>query len=209
MPEAKSKAVQLFTDFKERNVTVPPNLRWMVYAAGIKYGDSDDWNFAWHQYRTSFVPSETSLWMRALTESSNPYILQRYLDATQDPKLVRKQDVSSVVSSIAKNPAGSQIAWRHLQMRWTDLVKKFGAGSFMMGSLIEATIAQFSTEFDYEQVRRFFRPRRAQVGSGQRALDQSMENIRIHVEWRNNHEENLRRWIVDKLGPIEAEDNLI
>ena len=35
-------------------------------------------------------------------------------------------------------------------MYWPALVSKFGEGSFTIGSIIQTTIAHFSTEFDYK-----------------------------------------------------------
>ena len=35
-------------------------------------------------------------------------------------------------------------------MYWPTLVSKFGEGSFTMGSIIQSTIAHFSTDFDYK-----------------------------------------------------------
>ena len=50
-------------------------------------------------------------------------------------------------------------------------------------------------------VRSFFRgSKRKNVGSGQRALDQSLEQILVNIAWRNQEEENVRQWIVGKLG---------
>ncbi len=79
MPEAKVKALELFANLKSPTNSVPvkPNLRWMVYSAGIKFGSVDDWKFAWDQYVSSQVPSEKSLWMRAMAGSQDTYVLQR------------------------------------------------------------------------------------------------------------------------------------
>ena len=50
-------------------------------------------------------------------------------------------------------------------------------------------------------VRSFFRgSKRKNVGSGQRALDQSLEQILANIAWRNQEEANVRKWIVGKLG---------
>ncbi len=168
--------------------------RWMVYSAGVKYGEESDWGFAWSRYLNTQVPSEKNLWMRALAGATDPYILQRYyrkvtytvpyilhnhckmptriffpfslvylvplvqsryLTASLDRSMIRPQDVTSVLSGVAHNPAGSQMAWRHLQMNWKFLVDQFGVGSFIMGSIIESTTSHFSTEFDYDQARFF------------------------------------------------------
>jgi hypothetical protein len=42
----------------------------------------------------------------------------RYLDATLDSNRIRPQDVRTIVSEIAGNPAGFVVAWRHFQMHW-------------------------------------------------------------------------------------------
>ena len=50
-------------------------------------------------------------------------------------------------------------------------------------------------------VRSFFRgSKRKNVGSGQRALDQSLEQILVNIAWRKQEEETVRQWIVGKLG---------
>jgi hypothetical protein len=126
--------------------------RWIAYAAGVKFGDKSDWGFAWSQFTRARVPSEKSLWMRALALARDPYVLQRYLGASLERDMIRPQDVTSVLSGVAHNHAGSQLAWRHLRMNWDFLVSQFGAGSFIMGSLIDATTSHFSSEFDYQEV---------------------------------------------------------
>ena len=91
-----------------------------------------------------------------------------------------------------------QVVWRFVQMHWNELLDQFGAGSFTMGSIIESVISHFSNEFDYESVKTFFTGKR--VGSGKRALDQSMEQILVNIHWRKNAESQIRHWIESKLG---------
>ncbi len=123
--------------------------------------------------------------------------IPRYLAASLDRDKIRPQDATSVVSGVAHNLAGAHLAWRHLQMNWAKLVEKFGDGSFTMGNLIESTISHFSTEFDLNEVQSFFRS--LQVGSGQRALAQSLEQIRINIQWRRDHQQQIRNFIDSKV----------
>ncbi|XP_059093631.1 endoplasmic reticulum aminopeptidase 1-like isoform X1 [Tigriopus californicus] len=200
MEEAQEKAVKYFHDYKNKNESVPPNLKAVAYSAGVKFGGLDEWKFAWTMFKESHIPSEKSIWMRALANSPHPYILQQYLDATLDRQKIKPQDVTSVLAGVARNPAGANLAWRHVQMHWDEILSNFGVGSFIIGSIIESTTSHFSTEFDYEQVQDFFIPRRTHIGSGQRALDQSEEQIQINIEWRRDHEEEIRRWMQAKVG---------
>lgn len=107
-----------------------------------------------------------------------------------DPTKIRPQDVRIIVSEVSANPAGFVVSWRHFQMHWEQYLvnqkyKKayyyfiffefqelFSSGSMSLGSIIEATTAHFSTEYDYRKVKAFFKSRRKFVGSGRRALDQ-------------------------------------
>ena len=76
-----------------------------------------------------------------------------YLDMTLNKNLVRGQDFHSVLSSVASNPAGTLLAWRHLQRHWDDIFDKFHSGSFTMGHIIKSVTRHFSTEFDFHQVK--------------------------------------------------------
>jgi hypothetical protein len=49
-------------------------------------------------------------------------------------------------------------------------------------------------------VKTFFRTRRNHVGSGKRALDQSLEQILINIQWRKDQENSVVKWIQEKLG---------
>lgn len=80
MEDAKEKAIKLFQDFRDKDVAISPNLRQMAYSAGVRFGDTEDWRFAWKQYTNSQVPSEKRLWMGSLADSKDSYVLQRYVD---------------------------------------------------------------------------------------------------------------------------------
>ncbi len=67
-----------------------------------------------------------------------------------------------------------------------------------MGAIIESVTSHFSHQFDFDTVKDFFKGKR--VGSGKRALDQSMEQILINIHWRDNHEQEIKNWITNKLG---------
>lgn len=119
----------------------------------------------------------------------------RYLRVAVHTEKIRAQDVKNVFASVSENPAGSQVAWRFLRMEWNTIVDMFGEGSFIIGSIIQSTVTHFSSEFDFKTVRRFFRGKRKDVGSGMRNLDQAMERILINIQWRKTQETIIMEWI--------------
>ena len=58
--------------------SIPPNLRQVVYPAGIAFGGDEEWQFLWNRYLTSFDPYEKSLCLYSLSFSREPWILNRY-----------------------------------------------------------------------------------------------------------------------------------
>ena len=57
--------------------SVDPDLRAVVYQVGVAYGCQDDWEFVWQQYQASDDPYEKRLLLRALAQSTEPWILSR------------------------------------------------------------------------------------------------------------------------------------
>ena len=79
-------------------------------------------------------------------------VIFSYLGLTLDKSRVRGQDVSAVLGSVANNPTGRLLAWRHLQRHWDSVWAMFSTGSFTMGNIIKSVTGHFSEQFDYNQV---------------------------------------------------------
>ncbi|ODN00507.1 Endoplasmic reticulum aminopeptidase 2 [Orchesella cincta] len=191
--EAVKEATTKFNNWMQKGARVPPNLREVVYSAGIKYGGVVGWDHCWAQYNASRIPSEKKLLLKAMGSAADPWLLQQYLDACLSRDVVRPQDVRTVLAVVASNPSGRLLAWRHLRAYWMNFQNLFGEGSFTMGSLITAVVSHFSSEFDYVEVTNFFSD--VDVGSGARALNQSLEMIRLNIRWLQNNENQIEDWL--------------
>ncbi|XP_060872010.1 endoplasmic reticulum aminopeptidase 1-like [Metopolophium dirhodum] len=189
--EAKNR----FEEWMYENKRVPPNLREVIYLAGIIYGDVKEWNFCWDKYNQSRVPSERQLLLTVLGASNDPWLLQKLLSTTLDSTKVKAQDVKMVFGVVASQGSqGQLLAWRHLKANWDNLQTLFGNGTFTLGGLITAVTSHFATEYDFKEVSDFFRY--IDVGSGTRALEQSLEMIQLNVHWVNNNEAQIYDWLV-------------
>ncbi|XP_073998601.1 endoplasmic reticulum aminopeptidase 1-like isoform X3 [Rhodnius prolixus] len=200
------EAKQKFENWMKKGTRIPPNLREAVYSAGIKYGGVKEWQFCWNKYNTSRVPSERKLLLRVLGVASDPWILQRYLLATLDREKIRPQDIKVVMATVASNPEGSLLSWRHLKAHWRGLQALFGNGTFTVGSLISAVTSHFSTPYDYKEVDAFFH--NIDVGAGTRSLDQSLETIQLNIHWVKRNEQPLYDWLTRYLNSVEVNDGV-
>lgn len=79
--------------------------------------------------------------------------LCRYLLATLDREKIRTQDVKLVMATVAANPEGRLLAWRHLRAHWSSIQSLFGNATIATGSLVSSIISQFSTQYDCKEVK--------------------------------------------------------
>ncbi|CAK9830592.1 Glutamyl aminopeptidase [Anthophora retusa] len=190
-------AKTLFEDWMFKNKRIAPNIRDVVYVAGIKFGGEKEWNHCWENYQKTQVPSEKRIMLQALGATTDSWLLQRYLLRSLDREMVRSQDVETVIASVAANSEGQFLAWRHLKAYWPQIHALFGNGSLTMGGLISVVISDFFTEYDYQEISEFFK--NVDVGSGQRALEQSLETIKFNIHWIKENAEVVDRWLINYL----------
>ncbi|XP_043260326.1 endoplasmic reticulum aminopeptidase 1-like isoform X1 [Colletes gigas] len=191
-------AKTLFENWMLRGERIAPNIRDVIYIAGIKFGGEEEWNHCWQNYQNTQVPSEKRIMLQALGKTTDSWLLQRYLLHSLDRDVVRSQDVETVIASVASNTEGQFLAWRHLKAYWPQIHALFGNGSLTMGGLISVVISDFFTEYDYHEVSEFFK--KVDVGSGQRALEQSLETIKFNIHWVKENAEIVDRWLVNYLS---------
>uniref|UniRef100_A0A0C9RJ03 Anpep protein n=1 Tax=Fopius arisanus TaxID=64838 RepID=A0A0C9RJ03_9HYME len=188
-------AKNLFEDWMLRGKKIPPNIRDVVYVAGIRFGSEKEWRHCWETYKTTQIPSEKRIILQALGATTDPWLLQRYLLKSLDRESVRPQDVESVIAAAARNPEGQYIAWRHVKAYWPQLHTLFGNGSVGLGPLISSVVSDFFTEYDHQEVTEFFKD--MDVGSGERTLEQSLETIKMNVRWVSNNADDVDEWLID------------
>lgn len=112
---------------------------------------------------------------------------------TLDKHTIKPQEVRTVLTAVAANPEGRLLAWRHLKAYWPTMQSLFGNATFMMGGLISAVTAHLSTPYDYYEVSTYFNG--MNVGSASRALDQSLETIKLNINWVSHNEEEIYTWL--------------
>lgn len=114
----------LFTFFSSHiQFSISPNLRSIVYCTAIKYGDDDEWDFAWDRYMYSTVSSEKEVLLDAMACSRESWVLTRYLErASTENSGIRKQDLLRVFVTISNNPIGMPITYNYLTANW-DRIK--------------------------------------------------------------------------------------
>ena len=74
---AMSPEVSVVKSYHVFCVRVDPNLKDVVYGAGVAKGSVLEWDQLWKIYNTTTDPQEQSIILRALAQSKEPWILNR------------------------------------------------------------------------------------------------------------------------------------
>uniref|UniRef100_A0A1W7RAL3 Aminopeptidase n=1 Tax=Hadrurus spadix TaxID=141984 RepID=A0A1W7RAL3_9SCOR len=197
-PHTIEEAKKRFNEWMYIDKKIPPNLRSVVYSAGVKYGGKDEWDFCWNKYRKTQIPSEQRLLLTALGNTRDIWQISQYLNYSLNKDMIRPQDTTLVLAVIARNPIGRLPAWRFVRENWPTLLEMFGQGSFSMEAIILEVTSHFSTRFDYNEVKTFFSS--VDVGAGAQALNQSLEKIRANIHWRENIEASVVQWLKEQIS---------
>ncbi|XP_036909514.1 aminopeptidase N [Sturnira hondurensis] len=174
---------------------IHPNLRSTVYCHAIAQGGEEEWNFAWEQFQKATLVNEADKLRAALACSKQVWILDRYLRYTLNSTLIRKQDATSSINSIASNVLGQTLAWNFVQANWKKLFVDYGGGSFSFSRVIQAITQRFSTEEELQMLEQF-KADNADTGFGTatRALEQALEKTRANIKWVKENKAVVEQW---------------
>uniref|UniRef100_A0A3P9D8U2 Aminopeptidase n=1 Tax=Maylandia zebra TaxID=106582 RepID=A0A3P9D8U2_9CICH len=154
VPECNSLTTTWFKKWMEepQQNMIHPNLRSVVYCSAIAAGDEAEWEFGWSQFKIASVANEANKLMFALACTNNTELLNRYLSYTLNSTIIRKQDATSVITSVASNRAGQKLAWDFVRNHWEYMFTEYGVGSFSFASMITGVTARFSTPAELQEV---------------------------------------------------------
>ncbi|XP_056454638.1 aminopeptidase N-like [Gadus chalcogrammus] len=181
---------------------IEPNLRSTVYCSAIAAGGAKEWDFAWDQFQKASIATEAEKLRAALACTKEPWLLNRYLEYTLNPSLIRKQDATSTIVYIASNVVGQPLAWDFIRDRWSYIFNQYGGGSFSFSNLINGVTERFSSKFELQQLEQFKKDNEAVgFGSGTLAVEQAIERTKANMRWISENKQQVLQWFVDNSLP--------
>ncbi|KAL0129951.1 hypothetical protein PUN28_001901 [Cardiocondyla obscurior] len=194
MDDVVKSAKSIFQDWMSKGKRIAPNIRDIVYMAGIKFGDETDWQHCWQIYLKTQVQSEKLLMLQALGATMDPWLLKRYLQLSLNRNMLKAQEVNTVLTSVAANPHGHYLAWRHVKAYWPQIEALYSNESLSISNLILSVVPDhFITEYDYCEVSDFFKQHN--IRSSNRTLQQGLEIIKFNIHWVKINAKGVNIWL--------------
>ncbi|XP_050971956.1 aminopeptidase N isoform X2 [Labeo rohita] len=178
---------------------IPPNLKLTVYCNAIAAGGVEEWDFGWQMFKNTTIAAEAEKLAYGLSCTKEPWLLNRYLEYTIDPNMIRKQDVTYAIVYIAGNVIGQPLVWDFVRGNWERITKDFEDGSFFLGRLIHGITKKFSTEFDLKQLQQFKEEFEASsLNFGIQAIEQAIEQTKANSKWMSENKAQLMNWLIEQ-----------
>ncbi|MSQ07286.1 MAG: M1 family peptidase [Dehalococcoidia bacterium] len=190
-PEVLEQAKSRFVNYVRDPSRVHPDIRGVVVSLAGQTGDRATYDQLWGLERKATLQEEKIRLLMALTRFSQPELLQQTLERALSSE-VRAQDTISVVTSVAGNSKGRELAWQFLKDQWPEFDRRYGKGGFGLMRLV-GMCGSFSDEAHLAEVEQFFQEHPAHAA--ERTIRQVLERIRLNIKWLERNEAELAVWL--------------
>ncbi len=172
-------AASLFERYAEEPAEVHPDIRGVVFNLAAQQGDESTYGAIWDLYDGSPLEEEKMRLLMALGNFSDTGLLGETLDRSLSDR-VRYHDTIQVVSGVAANRLGRDMAWDFVKENWDEFSRRYSDGLFALSRLVAIT-ARFTTQEKLDDVEGFFDEH--PTPAADRAISQSLETVRLNVAW--------------------------
>ena len=177
--EVLEEARGRFSRYLQDPASLHPDLRGLVYSLAAQTGERDTYDQLWELAKNTELQEEHIRLLLSLARFSSADLLQETLarSLTDD---VRSQDTITLVSAVAGNIQGRELAWSFVKDRWEEFDRRYGSGGFGLMRLVSICGA-FVDAGKLADVESFFQEH--PVPAAERTIRQSLERIRLNIGW--------------------------
>ena len=177
-PAVIAHAKRLFDSINGDTNPVPADLRGIVYDLSAKNGGAKEYAKLLNMYKKVSLHEEKNRIGRALGSFKQKELLQKTLVFALT-KHVRPQDSGRMISSVAVQPHGTELAWAFIQSQWKVLFERYAAGrdlSYLLMPLQVSTSVALA-----EELQQFLKKHPAP--GTERTVQQVLEHIQSNAAW--------------------------
>ena len=188
--EVIEEAKSLFKIYLDNPSSLHPDLRGLVYSLVAQSGDRTTYDQMWSLEKKSGLQEEKIRLIISLARFTNQDLLKDLLrrSLTAD---VRSQDTITLVSAVAANLKGRNIAWEFVKDNWDEFDQRYGGGGFGLMRLVAIT-GSFTSLEKASEIENFFKTH--PTPAAERTIRQSLERININAAWLAKNRTELSNW---------------
>ncbi|XP_028392975.1 puromycin-sensitive aminopeptidase-like [Dendronephthya gigantea] len=174
--------------------SIPADLRSPVYSIVLAHGDHNTLNTIKNLYRKSELQEEKIRLMTSMGSVKEHTLIQDVLNFSLSEE-VRAQDTVFCIGGTVGSVQGREKAWKFTKDNWKEFHDRY-KGAFLLSRLVKVTTENFATNEMAEDVEQFFREHDAPAA--ERAIQQSLEGIRLNAQWLKRDKDAINEWLTSK-----------
>jgi aminopeptidase N len=124
-------------------------------------------------------------------------LTQRYLDKSLDPNgVIRKQDGTKVISSIANNRIGRDMTWDWLRSNWDQISSYFDTAiSSSVGKIVSSIASDFNTELKLKELEEFYETNKDHLRTARKDTKIAINWVKVNIAWMENNFKVIVTWL--------------
>ena len=189
-PQLMGQAAERFQQYLQDRATLVPDLRGVVFALAAQTGGKDTYDQLWDLEAETYLAEEKIRLLMALTRFQQPELLTATLEDSLSSK-VRSQDSITLVTGVAANPKGRELAWEFVKSNWGEFDRRYGGGGFGLMRLV-SICSYFNSQDKADEVDSFFAEHPAPAA--ERTIRQALERVRLNIKWLELNRQELTAW---------------
>lgn len=170
---------------KDNSFSIPPNYRELIYAIVVKYGTQKEYDAVWNIFSTSQAQDEKTLALKALTYSQDLRLLERTMNLILKDD-IKLHDITALFKGLSSNILTRRSTLEFFKTNYDMLRKRMDGSLNKLSGVVGNVTSDFTTVKDLDDIKSFFESKNK--NGYQRTLEQSIENIKITIEWLKREE---------------------
>ena len=183
------RAAELF-DHVRGGGEIDPNIRTVAMNLAAERGGRDTYDALWKMHGEATMEEQRARVLAALSHVGAPELLRETLDRSLTDE-VRVHNTVRVISSVASNLKGRDLAWEFVKANWEELDRRYGEGGFALMELVSVA-GRFTTQERLDDVRAFFDAH--PVPGADRSVRQALERVDLNVAFLARNREGMAAW---------------
>ncbi|RAK99965.1 M1 family metallopeptidase [Aspergillus ibericus CBS 121593] len=195
---AQQAADNMFTAFRTgQRSAIHPDLRATVFEHALLKGGESEYNTILEEFRTAPTSDDRITALAALGYARDPHLVHRTTCVLLSDE-VRLQDIHVPMTTLRTHPNGVEALWTWITDNWDVVKERLSSGLVVLTMVVGLCTSGFSTEEQRDKVEAFFRERGTE--GFDRAVGQSLDEIRMKARWVERDGEEVGRWLEGRGG---------
>ena len=191
----RDKARELFAAWEKDKTSVDSNVLPAVVSILAYVGNQEQYDKFWRLFKEAKTPQESDRFLMALAGFRDLGLLERAIASCLSAD-VRTQDAWRLFVSLISNEVAGRAAWNFLTENWEKIVAAYPENGMVR---LVSGISELDTLDKEAEVKKFFAEHK--VKSGDMAVAQALEQLRINVALRERESKKLADHLVPPAPP--------